>query len=126
MNTPANQIEALTQALLLSVLAPTEAKSQAALELAENFASGLSNEQVALCKANAEKMLKASEQKQNASDSKLLEAAHQRYAAKQQQTFGNFGWVKNENSICSKTDKGYLTTKRLDSGKYVHEFQAYE
>lgn len=58
MNYPKNQLDALTQALVLSVTASTEEKSKAALELAERFTAGLNDLEVAACKRRAEEILK--------------------------------------------------------------------
>ena len=41
-----NNFEALVEALLLSVIAPTEAKSVKACKLAESFAASLSDDEV--------------------------------------------------------------------------------
>ena len=57
MTYPKNQLDALTQALVLSVSASTEEKSVAALELAESFSVGLNDIDVAGCKRRAEEIL---------------------------------------------------------------------
>ena len=61
MEYPKNQLDALTQALVLAVTASTEEKSRAALELADGFAQGLNDIEVAQCKRRAEAIVKASE-----------------------------------------------------------------
>ena len=61
MNYPKNQTDALTQALVLSVSASTDEKSQKALELAESFTVGLNDIQVAACKRRAEEILQEGE-----------------------------------------------------------------
>ena len=61
MNPPKNQIEALTQALVLAVTAPTEKKSTAAYELAKRFTVGLNDIEIAGCKKRAEEIIKAQE-----------------------------------------------------------------
>jgi hypothetical protein len=55
----------------------------------------------------------------------LLRKAHQRYANKLDCTFGNFGWVVDNNAICSKTSNGYLTTKRIMPNNYEHTLEQY-
>ena len=52
-------VEALAEALWLSVTAPTDRKSLAALELAERLAAGLSELEVARAKALAEARINA-------------------------------------------------------------------
>ena len=47
------QAEALTQALVLAIVAPDDEKSQKALKLAQGFSKGLSSATVAKCKAEA-------------------------------------------------------------------------
>ena len=47
------QTQALTRALVLALCAPTDAKAQQAIELAEQFAHGLSAADVDQCKADA-------------------------------------------------------------------------
>jgi len=47
------QIEALTQCLVLALVAPDDEKAQKASDLAEQIALGLTVEQVELCKENA-------------------------------------------------------------------------
>jgi hypothetical protein len=47
------QPQALTQALVLALCAPTDEKAQQAAELAEQFAQGLSDATVEQCKADA-------------------------------------------------------------------------
>jgi hypothetical protein len=61
MDYPKNQLDALTQALVLSVSASDDARSQMALELAESFTVGLNDIQVASCKRRAEEILKEGE-----------------------------------------------------------------
>ena len=58
MDYPKNQLDALTQALVLSVSASDDERSQKALELAESFTVGLTAIQVASCKRRAEEILK--------------------------------------------------------------------
>ena len=48
-----SQIEALTQCLILALIAPNDQKSEQASELAEQIAFGLSVDQVELCKNEA-------------------------------------------------------------------------
>ena len=48
-----NQIEALTQCLVLALTAPNDQKAQQASELAEKLAYGLSVDQVEICKFEA-------------------------------------------------------------------------
>lgn len=48
-----SQIEALTQCLVLALVAPDDQKAQQASELAEKLAFGLSVDQVEQCKADA-------------------------------------------------------------------------
>ena len=57
MEYPKNQTEALTQALVLAVSAPTEAKSKAALKIAMQLIDGLQPYEVDACKLQAEKIL---------------------------------------------------------------------
>jgi hypothetical protein len=52
-NLDMTQTQALTQALVLALCAPTDAKAQQAAELAEQFAQGLSAATVDQCKADA-------------------------------------------------------------------------
>jgi hypothetical protein len=47
------QIEALTQCLVLALVAPDDQKAQKASDLAEKLALGLSVDQVEQCKADA-------------------------------------------------------------------------
>ena len=47
------QTQALTRALVLALCAPTDAKAQQAVELAQQFAHGLSAADVNQCKADA-------------------------------------------------------------------------
>jgi hypothetical protein len=47
------QIEALTQCLVLALVAPDDQKAQKASDLAEQIAQGLTVDQVETCKANA-------------------------------------------------------------------------
>ena len=47
------QSQALTQCLVLALIAPDDQKAQKASELAENLAFGLSVDQVEQCKSNA-------------------------------------------------------------------------
>lgn len=37
----------------------------------------------------------------------------------------NYGWVETDDCLLSKTDKGYLETKRVKPGRYVHELTPY-
>ena len=56
----------------------------------------------------------------------LLKSAHIRKAKRNAITFGNFGWVAGNDGICSKTSKGYLTTRRMGPNQYGHKLQAYD
>jgi hypothetical protein len=47
------QIEALTQCLVLALVAPDDQKAQKASDLAEQIAQGLTVDQVKKCKADA-------------------------------------------------------------------------
>ena len=47
------QIQALTQCLVLALIAPDDEKAQKASDLAEQLAQGLIFDQVEQCKANA-------------------------------------------------------------------------
>jgi hypothetical protein len=47
------QSQALTQALILALTAPDDARATQAAELAESIAQGLNSDQVEQCKANA-------------------------------------------------------------------------
>ena len=47
------QIQALTQCLVLALIAPDDEKAQKASDLAEQIAHGLTFDQVEQCKANA-------------------------------------------------------------------------
>jgi len=47
------QIQALTQCLVLALIAPDDEKAQKASDLAEQLAHGLTFDQVEQCKANA-------------------------------------------------------------------------
>jgi hypothetical protein len=47
------QTQALTQALILSIIAPNDEKAQKASDLAEQLAYGLTSDQVEQCKADA-------------------------------------------------------------------------
>jgi len=38
--------------------------------------------------------------------------AHNRELVRAQATAGNWGWVVDDDAICSKTSRGYLTTDR--------------
>jgi len=51
------QIQALTQALILALTAPSDQKAQMASELAEQIAHGLTKKQVNQCKVAAIKIL---------------------------------------------------------------------
>jgi hypothetical protein len=53
------QTEALTQALVLAIVAPDDEKSQKALKLAQGFSKGLSSATVAKCKAEALSVIEA-------------------------------------------------------------------
>jgi hypothetical protein len=48
-----SQIEALTQCLILALIAPNDQKAEQASELAEQIAFGLSVDQVEQCKSDA-------------------------------------------------------------------------
>jgi len=47
------QTEALTRALVLAICAPTDAKAQQAVQLAQQIAHGLSADDVEQCKTDA-------------------------------------------------------------------------
>lgn len=49
-----NQLEALTQALILAVTAPTDEKANQAVQLAEQIAAGMSEHEVAQAKRDAQ------------------------------------------------------------------------
>ena len=51
------QIEALTQCLVLAIVAPNDQKAQQASELAEQIAQGLTKKQVNQCKKKALELL---------------------------------------------------------------------
>jgi hypothetical protein len=51
------QIQALTQALILALTAPSDQKAQMASELAEQIAYGLTKKEVSQCKVAAIKFL---------------------------------------------------------------------
>jgi hypothetical protein len=51
------QIDALTQCLILALIAPNDAKAQMASELAEQMAQGLTKKQVNQCKKKALEIL---------------------------------------------------------------------
>lgn len=53
------QIEALTQCLMLALIAPNDQKAQQAAELAEQIAYGLTKKQVEQCKKQALEILEA-------------------------------------------------------------------
>ena len=57
---------------------------------------------------------------------RLLILAHQRRAAKLECRVYHLSWVLTEDAVCSKTTKGYLTTKRLGSRLYKHELKSYD
>jgi hypothetical protein len=57
MEYPKNQLDALTKALVLSVTAPSEAKSKAALKIAMQLTQGLQPFEVDACKRQAEEIL---------------------------------------------------------------------
>jgi hypothetical protein len=57
MEYPKNQLDALTKALVLCVTAPSGAKSEAALKLADSFSAGLGYADFEFCKREAEKLL---------------------------------------------------------------------
>jgi len=50
------QIQALTQALYLALIAPTDHQSRLAVQLGDQFAVGLSSEAIENCKAKALQM----------------------------------------------------------------------
>jgi hypothetical protein len=52
-----NQIEALTQCLVLAITAPTDEKATQASELAQQIAQGLTKKQVNQCKKKALEIL---------------------------------------------------------------------
>jgi len=58
MNKPTNDYEALVLALELAVTAPTEERSAQALEMAEGFASNLTEIEVGRAKRQAEQNTK--------------------------------------------------------------------
>ena len=51
------QIEALTQCLVLAIVAPDDQKAQQASQLAEQIAQGLTQKQVTQCKKKALELL---------------------------------------------------------------------
>ena len=53
------QIEALTQCLVLALVAPNDQKAQKASDLAEQIAQGLTVDQVEDCKAQALELMEA-------------------------------------------------------------------
>ena len=53
------QIQALTQCLVLALIAPDDEKAQKASDLAEQIAHGLTKKQVNQCKKQALKILEA-------------------------------------------------------------------
>lgn len=55
------QTEALTQALVLAITAPSDKQMRQALKLADQFAHGLSLAQVQQCKAKAEGIIQGME-----------------------------------------------------------------
>ena len=56
----------------------------------------------------------------------LLCRSHETAAHRRGLALLNYGWVVDDDAICSKTQRGYLTTKRRGPRKYTHEFEAYE
>ena len=54
-----SQIDALTQCLMLALVAPDDQKAQQAAELAEQIAHGLTVDQVEDCKAQALELVEA-------------------------------------------------------------------
>jgi hypothetical protein len=50
---PTNDRQALTMALVLGITAPTEAKSEAAIDLAKRLAAGMTDKDIAWCKKQA-------------------------------------------------------------------------
>ena len=57
---------------------------------------------------------------------RLMVSSHQRRAAKLNCEIFNLCWVLTEDAVCSKTTKGYLTTKRLGRRLYKHELKSYD
>lgn len=56
----------------------------------------------------------------------LLCKSHETAAHRQGLALLNYGWVVSDDGICSKTQRGYLTTKRVAPRQYTHIFEAYE
>lgn len=56
----------------------------------------------------------------------LLVLSHQRRAEKLGCRVYNLCWVLTEDAVCSKTTRGYLTTKRLGNRLYKHELKSYD
>lgn len=56
MPAPTNDTEALTMALFLSITAPDEDKASRAMAMVEDFASGMTEDEIEFCKAAAQEM----------------------------------------------------------------------
>jgi len=55
-----------------------------------------------------------------------LGAAHEQEGLRNGAEFGNFGWVTGEDSITSKTSRGYLTSVMCRAtGKVQHHWEIY-
>jgi len=55
-----------------------------------------------------------------------LEVAHEQEAVRNRAEFYNFGWYTDDDSIMSKTDKGYLTSVLCRAtGKFQHYWEPY-
>lgn len=55
-----------------------------------------------------------------------LKNAHNWGAIENRAKFYNYGWVGGDDFLLSKTDRGYLETRRIGRGKYVHTMTDYE
>ena len=53
-------------------------------------------------------------------------AAHERFATRNACSLDNYGRVVDDDVICSKTNRGYLTTRRVAPRKYTHKLQNYD
>ena len=56
----------------------------------------------------------------------LLCRSHKTAAHRRGLTLLNYGRVVSDDVICSKTQRGHLTTKRVGPRQYTHLFEAYE
>jgi hypothetical protein len=56
-----------------------------------------------------------------------LEAAHEQEGIRRRIEFTNFGWFTDADAICSKTNKGYLTSSLCrTTGKAEHHWKPYK